>query len=218
MDPGQASDNHIVLEDAVPGNRRRVHDNHPIPDQRVMCDMASSHKEAVITNPRDTATTFGAAIHRHMLADPVARPDLEPTLFALEFQVLGHFANHRERENRGARANGCLTGHNHMRLERHFRRNAHMRPHHAKRTDGGTGVNLGARFDHRRRVHPRHQLGKSIMAVNSTSQAMSPSTSALPANFQTLPPGLPRVVRSFSSSLSPGTTILRNLHLSMAMK
>jgi hypothetical protein len=60
--------------------------------------------------------------------------------------------------------------------------------------------------------------GMSIIAVNSHSAASSPSTVARAANFQTLPPGLPRVTSIASSSTSPGPTLRRNFARSMPMK
>ena len=58
--------------------------------------------------------------------------------------------------------------------------------------------------------------GKSIMAVNSASAAISPLTKPRPLNFQIFDP--PRIVSTCNSRTSPGTTLRRNLHLSIAIK
>ena len=56
----------------------------------------------------------------------------------------------------------------------------------------------------------------AIIAVNSAEAQSWPSTKARPSNFQILPP--PRRALQCNSSTSPGTTMRRNLHLSMPMK
>ena len=107
---------------------------------------------------------------------------------------------------------GTIEGYDDPVAKRHARANM------AERPDTDTGAQFGPGFDNRAGVNLglAHLPGMSIIAMNSTSAARSPSTSARPSNFQILPP--PRRVRTCSISWSPGTTLRRNLQLLMAMK
>src|SRR6056297_1356813 len=191
-----------------------------------MRHVTARHEQPIVAHAGHAATALGAGVHRHMLANTVARADLKPGLFALELQVLGNFPDASEGKNHALLAYQGFAADHDMAFQFHPIAKPHLRPDMAKRPNPTALPDLRPLLDNRRGVnmclatlaHAGHSLGKSIIAVNSASQAISPSTSATPAKRQTLPPGLPRVVVIFISSTSPGTTMRRNLHFSMAMK
>ena len=204
----------------MPGNGTAIGNNHPIPDNRVMGHMAARHKQPIVPHTGDTTATFGAAVHCHMFTDAIAFADHQPAGLALEFQILRNFANHRKRKDHRALRHIGLAGDHHMAFQHHLRPQCDLRSHHAKRTDTGAWINPRAILNHRRDVNIAHDtsLGKSSIAMNSASAAISPSTVATPENFQILPPGLPRRVFRSMRSTSPGSTLRRNLHLSIDIK
>src|SRR5262249_5533882 len=73
----------------------------------------------------------------------------------------------------------------------------------------------GAAGEQRKQRQPAHYF-LAIVARSSASQTSCPATFASPRNFQTAPPF--RSGTSSRMSWSPGTTVFRNLALSMAMK
>mmetsp|Transcript_18249 Transcript_18249/g.28811 ORF Transcript_18249/g.28811 Transcript_18249/m.28811 type:complete len:291 (+) Transcript_18249:602-1474(+) len=220
VDACKAANNHVILQPTMARNGRRVHHDHPVANMGIMGDMAARHKETVMADPSHAATALGAAIHRHMLANAVAFADLKTAGLTLEFKVLRHLANDSEGEHDCAGPNAGVAGDHHMAFQLDLWPDHHVGADHTERANPRRWINPRARLDHGRGVDHRstHVLGMSIIAVNSASQAISPSTSATPENFHTLLPALPRVVVNLSSRTSPGTTIRRNLHLSMARK
>ena len=163
---------------------------------------------------------FGATVHRHMLTNTVARANLKAAGLSFELQILRDFTNHREGEDNSPLAYSGLTRHNHMGFQHNIRAQHNLRAHNTERPDCGAGINLCAFFDNSAGVnrHYASALGRSSMAINSASAAISPSTVATPENFQILPPGLPRTVLTSMRRTSPGTTLRRNLQLSIDMK
>ncbi len=217
VDTGQPADQDIVFNDAVARDGGVVHNNHPIAKDRIMGDVTARHKQPVIADPGHAATAFGAAVHGDMFADTVAFANLQTAGFPFELKVLGDFTDHREGKDHRTFADFGVAGDDRVGLHLNVVMQHDPRADDAERADLGRGRDLRPFLDHGAWVDVAHQ-DRSIIAVNSTSAAISPSTEATPPNFQTLPPGLPRRVFSSIRTTSPGTTLRRNLHLSMAMK
>ncbi len=70
-----------------------------------MADMRAGHQQAIVADAGDAAAAFGAGVQRGTFADAAACADDQAGAFALEFQVLRHFADAGEGEDHGVIAN-----------------------------------------------------------------------------------------------------------------
>ena len=215
MDSAQATDDHVVTDNAVPGDRRLVGHHHAVPDLRIVPDMGPRHEEAVVADPCDAPAPGGPGVHRGAFSDSVARADDEARLLPLELQILGDLSDHGVLEDHRLRADFGVPRDDRMGLQLHPIAKHHLR------ADMREGAYLDA-LTQRRPVlddgggmdHAR--APRSIMAVNSASQASWPSTLPLPRNFTIFEPE--RSTSISISSMSPGTTMRRNFDFSMLMK
>ena len=184
-----------------------------------MRDMATGHKQTVITDLRKTTAASCSSVHRDVFTDAVTLANDQFGLFAAELFVLRNFTDHSERVDQCVFTDHRIASDDHVAFQSDAFFKYHFGADVAKRADGTSVSNLRTLFDDRAWMNDSGaHAGISIMAVNSASAAISPSTSATPLNFQTLPPGLPRTVVRRIFSWSPGTTLRRNLQPSIAMK
>src|SRR5690349_9891542 len=92
------SDDRVLLDGHVTGQRGRIGHDHVVSDVTVMRDMGVGHDQAVASNPGQPGASRRATVDRHALADYVVVADFEARLLAFELQVLRLQPQGRKRE------------------------------------------------------------------------------------------------------------------------
>ena len=194
-----------------------VGENHIIADNAVMRDMGIGQKSAAVADFGDHTAALGARIHGHPLADQAIGTDLERGWLAVEFQILRLVTDRGKGKHFCARADGGASGNNGMTEQFHTITQDSMRSDRAKRTDSHIGTQLRGGIDNRKGMDCAHLFySKTSMALTSASHTVTPATLAVPRYHHILARCLSFFI--WNSTVSPGSTGLRNLALSMVMK
>src|SRR5665213_226940 len=172
---GQATDENMIADFAVPAEGRRRREDDVIADVAVVTDMTAIHEVPSIADARNAAAGDRAGIHRHLLADGAALPDLEPGQFAAPAQRLRRSAQRDERVNGAAVANRGLCRDMHMRDQPAVGADDNIRSDHA------IGADESALADHRTVFDPRGGIDRI------PGQAVRQNRRRYRCNFRWLP-------------------------------
>ena len=104
MGGGKPAHDHMVFHHDMAAQGGRIGHHHVVADDAVVADVNAHHEEPVRTDGCDPASHGRAAVHGHLLADKVARPDDQFGRLALMAGVLRGRAQHREGVNHAALA------------------------------------------------------------------------------------------------------------------
>ncbi len=77
-----------VFNGDMAGQGRGIRHQHVVSDQAVVRDMRLGHQEAIVAEPGNAATAFGAAVDGDEFANPIAATDLGHGWFARKLQIL----------------------------------------------------------------------------------------------------------------------------------
>src|SRR4030095_11243605 len=169
MDSDQPTHDREILDHDVAAERGAVGDDVTIAEEAIMGDVALHHQEILIAHPGHHAAGRGPWIERNILADRVAIADQKLARFALIFEIVRHGTDTREGKYHIAFAERGATGNDRVRVNSTAFADPHAGADDAIRTDLDITVDLGARIDNRRWVHPAHFTKRS--QANSTSIA-----------------------------------------------
>jgi len=114
-----------------------------------MRDMRLGHDEAVIAGPGDPATTQGAAMNRHELANPITPANFSCGGFARKLQILRRQANRNEGKDVGFVAYPSATVNDTVAVEVHPFAQYDFIANHGIRTDPAARPDLGIRTNDR---------------------------------------------------------------------
>jgi hypothetical protein len=181
-----------------------------------MRDMGADQKQAIVPDAGDKAAILSARVNRHVFADGAVAADLQAAGLAMIFPVLRDQADAGERKNLASGSDGCAPADHHMAVQPHALPQLNAVADDAVGTDRDALGQFCAPVDDRRRMHVHQCQASTIIAVTSASATFAPSTRASQANRQMF--ARRRTLRTWYSTVSPGTTGLRNFPLSMVMK
>src|SRR5215468_4820103 len=211
----QPADIDEVADLAVAAECGRGREDHVIADRAVMADMAVVHEKSAVADARQPTAFDRSDIHGDAFTNGAAIADLEPRRLALVAQILRRAAKRCERRNRAIGTDGGMPADGDMRGEHAAFADHGIAADHAIGTDGGAVANHGAVLNSRSRIDLHVSQSDSI-APTSASATTCPSTLASPWNHHI---ALRRPIRrKWYSTVSPGITGLRNLHLSTVRK
>lgn len=136
-----------ILNHAMPREGGVVGHDHPVADDAVMGDMGGHHEEVVVAHHRAPAAALGAGAHGGVLADRVARADMQLGGLAAILQVLRHLADGGEGEDLRLRADRCNPVDGDMAVEHHAFGQRDPWPDDAIGADPAPGPDLRAFLD-----------------------------------------------------------------------
>ena len=182
VDATQAANNRRILDHDMSTEADVVYQNHVVSDLAVVSNMTSDHEQPPITHAGHPAPAVGAGLHGDVFADDVAGADHQHGAFARVFLVLWRSSEGGKRIDLGLVSKAGLALNDHVGMQAAAVTQHHARPDVAKRADVHILPQLGAVFDHGRRmdaeVGGNHAAPSSSMpmATNSASEILVPST------------------------------------------
>src|SRR5262245_10781397 len=201
------ADRHVTAQDHV------IVEGHVAADLAVMADMGADHQEAAIAHLGDAAVILGSGIHGDAFANIATGTDHQPGRTAAILDRLRRRAERCERIDHGARADRGVTGNMNMRHQPAAVADRDMRADDAIGADRHVMPDRRASLNAGGWIDCRHH---ATMAPTTTSATSSPATLASPRNHHMF--RFRAVFRTWYSIVSPGTTGLRNLALSMVRR
>ena len=219
VDGAKAAENGMVLDGDMSGERGVVDENDVVADAAVMGDMSSDHDQATLADLGNEAAAFGARIHGDVFAHDGVGADHQPALLAAVLEVLRRQADAGKRKQLGPRSDLSAPVDDDMAFQRDAFGKRDIGADDTIGSDTDVVGKCCRRVDDRGRVDMGHSLpshASTSMALISASATLPPATIASTRNFQMVPRLL--IFATWYSTVSPGTTGLRNLALSMVMK
>ena len=202
MYAGKASQDGMITDSDMPGNRGTIGHHDMITENTVVGDMDIRHEEVVITDTSHTTSTFRAAVDGGKFANRIAFANLESGALTGIFKILGIFTHGGKLEYSVSLANRGGPFKYHMRPYPAASTNGDLWTDYGIRADFNIISNAGGGIDNSCCVN---QSSISFFAIRtSAEQHSTPSTVAFPSKRQ-----MPRF--SFSTvtskwSRSPGVT------------
>src|SRR5512146_987747 len=216
VDPDEPADDRADADLDVPGKRRGIGHHHPVSHLAVVGDVAVGHEERLAAQAGHSPAVRRPAIHRHVLADRVAVPDLHPGVLPLEFQILRGGADGGEREHAVVLPHADVRGDLDVGGDVAPVADRHLRTDHGEGADRDAfaqlrlGVDDRGGMDHLPAPSGAFSADESgIVAIRSASATRASPTRASPCFFP--PPiafnaRIPPVCASASTIRTPGMT------------
>src|SRR5215213_3490082 len=219
---GELDDGRTAAEDDEVAHRDMACQHHVVGENAVVADlgvvthMGVGQEGTAVTDDRAQTTAFGTGVHGHAFADHAISADLKRRGFALVLEILRDMADVGEGKNPRPWADRRPPGQSHMAHEVTTLAQRDLGTDGAEGTDFHTRADLRAIIDDGGRMNHSFHYSSTSMALTSASQTSVPSTFASPLYHHMLRRLFS--LRMWNSTLSPGSTGLRNFTLSIVIK